>query len=270
MGNNTSSEYHKMVWQKAKEETESYFNSDWRSWMGSIITGIATGTFSFWWTNLLGDTSMIHPLVAIIIIAASTLFGLAIFVVGLWGWNGLWNIPATLYRKKESEANKYTWKDMEIKIAHRSPNDPILVCLDVTNNKNDDIYDANVKIQYLQKGFYPVILTKDYSKNLCWAISKESGFIWSGNKLGKGIKNTLVLTGWFIANGNPILMTGDLNENNEWQLHPIELDINCEYQIRLEWFGKINNNNMEKFEKSYQFKFQKDSLSIVEIFEREQ
>ena len=39
-------EYHQKVWRAAKLDTESYFKSDKWAWVGSIITGIATGLYT--------------------------------------------------------------------------------------------------------------------------------------------------------------------------------------------------------------------------------
>jgi hypothetical protein len=104
-------EYHKLVWRTAKKDTESYFYSDWKAWVGSGLTGIISGWFVAYLPKLLGEP-MPNLIITFVGILFGTIFGLASFVVVLWGWNGFWFMPAKLYREKEAEANLYTWNDI--------------------------------------------------------------------------------------------------------------------------------------------------------------
>lgn len=178
-------------------------------------------------------------------IVFGTLFGIAFFVLVLWGWNGLWTIPARMYREKEIEANKFTWNDVEKRIFDMPPDNIIAVVLRVTNNKPYDIQGAIVKVIGIQKDrfmFEPYANQNTLPLNLCWLI--QNGVTWGGRKLhkNKDEPKTLLIAAWLDPNKKPVLMTGYTErENSKGNEKHIELEANSDYLIELQWTGAISD-----------------------------
>src|SRR5262245_52488880 len=102
--------YHKLVWQKAKTETESYFRQDRWSWIGGGIAAIVSGVLATYIQIQSNETVMAIWWLAILSVVAGTVLGLSVFVIALYMWNGIWAIPERMYQEKE--ANYYTWNDV--------------------------------------------------------------------------------------------------------------------------------------------------------------
>jgi len=108
-------EYHKLVWKTAKQETKSYFQ-DWWAWIGGAIVGVVSGGITTYVQNLWSEVVVMPLWFSVAVIVLGTLLGTGLFVVVLYGWNGLWQIPAKLYREKQVVADKLTWNDINIKL----------------------------------------------------------------------------------------------------------------------------------------------------------
>ena len=104
--------YHVLVWETAKKNTEFYFKSDKWAWIGSVITGIATGIYTTILFHVWSGGEMYPLTVSIVGIVFGTVFGLAFFIVILWGWNGFWIVPTKLYREEKRKADRSNWNDV--------------------------------------------------------------------------------------------------------------------------------------------------------------
>lgn len=129
--------YHQLVWKTAKQDTEIYFRSDRWAWIGGAISAVVSAALATYAQYVLTMASMIPLWISLLIIAVTTILGLASFVVVLWGWNVLWLVPAKKYQELKIEANKRSWRDVEIKPFHFPENNQLGVGLEVVSNKPD-------------------------------------------------------------------------------------------------------------------------------------
>lgn len=101
-------QYHKEIWSRANKETVSYFRSDWTAWVGNVISAIATGFLTVYLSKIISGENMPIWITSLIVFFA-TIFGLAFFIVVMFGWKGLYEIPAKMFREKEEALKLYTW-----------------------------------------------------------------------------------------------------------------------------------------------------------------
>jgi hypothetical protein len=136
--------YHNFVWKTAKQDTEAYFYSDWRNWIGNIISGVGSAVIIPYILDIWKGREMTLPFFYQVILALfSGVFGFAVFVVGLYLCNGIWLVPANLYRKKEIQAKRPTFRDIEVKIHSFDPRESFKVGLEIINKKTRTIDDVN-------------------------------------------------------------------------------------------------------------------------------
>lgn len=101
-------QYHKKVWSRANGETASYFRHDLPAWIGSAISAIAAGFLTAYFSKFVYGENIPIWITSLIVFFA-TIFGLAFFVVVMFGWKGLYEVPAKMFREKEEELKLYTW-----------------------------------------------------------------------------------------------------------------------------------------------------------------
>lgn len=143
--------YHNFVWKTAKQDTESYFYSDFRNWIGNIISGIGSAVIIPYILDIWKGGEMTLPFLYQVILALfSGVFGFAVFVVGLYLYNGVWLVPAKLYRKKESQATLPSWEDIEVKEFEFPPTSGFGVGLEIISHKPEIEYMGNVNDPYIQ------------------------------------------------------------------------------------------------------------------------
>ena len=258
-------QYHKMVWKAAKSETELYFRSDWKAWVGSVITGIVSGCFAAYFPKLLGEP-MPNIIVTIIGILFGTIFGLAIFVIALYVWNGLWVISAKLFRKKEIEANKYTWNDVEISCLELNPDNPPVIALAVLNKKDYEIQKASAKVISITKDWL-IEKNKKLPLNLSWFIGKESqgrNEITLPKSDSDGV--LLCVANWNARAGYAVLVTGYECEEEYSTGHenPITLEIDSVYRIEIQWFGEIDGHKLDEHITYYKIRFDGEKILFEE------
>ncbi len=130
-----TSEYHKIVWKESDREARHFVFSDKRVMAGNFILAIASEYFTSRFLDVLSNTVTIHPVVHIIILFLGTLVGF----VALYGFrllsNGLWFIPASLYKEKRIVADKLTWNDIEIKLKKFDPNSVFTYGIELKSKK---------------------------------------------------------------------------------------------------------------------------------------
>jgi hypothetical protein len=108
-------QYHKEIWNRANKETDSYFRSDWTAWIGNVISAIATGFLTAYLSKIISGENMPIWETSLIVFFA-TIFGLAFFIVAMFGWKGLWEVPAKMFREKEEELKLHTWDTAPISL----------------------------------------------------------------------------------------------------------------------------------------------------------
>jgi hypothetical protein len=108
-----------MVWSEAKTDTEAYFRSDWKAWAGSVISSVVASWFSAYLPKLLGETTP-NTITTYIGILFGAVLGLVFFVVVILIINGLWSVPAKLYRKKEIEVERTDWRNVALTLTQYS------------------------------------------------------------------------------------------------------------------------------------------------------
>jgi len=106
--------YYTMVVQRGWSDTVQHYQEDKKNLLGNVVTGIISAAVSpfllyrFGGVNAMSDIKLVFTVVFLSAIA------------GALGWYLIllaWNIFAAhtkLFREKEDEANKLTWKDIEI------------------------------------------------------------------------------------------------------------------------------------------------------------
>jgi hypothetical protein len=136
-------EYHKLVWKTARDNTEAYFRSDIRNWIGNLFTAIFTGFAVPYFLYRLSGIVMFNPLLQLAIIIASAFLGLSLFVLLVDGVNGFWIVPAQLHRtkleeikEKESEIIFRTWKNVEFLSYYFEKYEMVGVGLKIISHKN--------------------------------------------------------------------------------------------------------------------------------------
>jgi hypothetical protein len=110
-------QYHKKVWSRANRETDSYFRHDLPAWIGGAISAIATGLLTAYFLNLINGDNMPFWITSLIV-SISTIFGLAFFIVVMFGWKGLWEVPAKMFQEKEEELKLFTWDTSSISLQY--------------------------------------------------------------------------------------------------------------------------------------------------------
>lgn len=142
--------YHNFVWKTAKQDTEAYFYSDWRNWIGNIISGVGSAVIIPYILDIWKGGEMTLPFFYQVILALfSGVFGFAVFVVGLYLYNGIWLVPANLYRKKETEANLPSWSDIEIKEFYFDKTSGWGVGFEIIIYKQEYEYDGRLEEPYI-------------------------------------------------------------------------------------------------------------------------
>jgi len=128
--------YHWFVWKTAAHDIYAYYRADLRNWFSDIfvalLSGIAYGVYSY-----LRDEAIVDWL-GVFVLAISGFIGYAIlsFLFQL-----VWITPAKLYRDRETEAYKFTWKDIEIKPYLFPSASGIGIGLEIISDKSRNIFN---------------------------------------------------------------------------------------------------------------------------------
>jgi hypothetical protein len=189
--------YHKAVWRRAKAETESYFRSDTWAWVGGIISALVSGFITSYSENLWSNTTMIPLWVSGLSIAAGMVFGLAFFVVVLWGWKGLWEIPAKMFIDKDRYSSKYNWDYIDIVPKGFDEDSEFGHGLLFVNLKPHDIQSFSVSLDFLMDASTKTPINIDKNNNRLPIVKDNNTRTWSGKKLDReGGKRHIELILW--------------------------------------------------------------------------
>jgi hypothetical protein len=132
-------EYELLLWKKAINDTVKLYRTDWRAWIGNLISiVIALSTLR----ALVGVQAMSSQLTTVIAgLIGAVGGGLFILIVHRM------SAPLILYREKEIEANKRSWRDIEFKPYRFPENSGFEVGLQVISSKPSEFQVTNVYCQ---------------------------------------------------------------------------------------------------------------------------
>jgi hypothetical protein len=99
--------YEKMLWGKAIKDTVALYRTDWRAWLGNLVS-IALTLLAL---RVLGGPQVMSDQLTSILAGIIGAVGGTIFILLVHRMSA----PLILYREKETEANKRSWTDIEIK-----------------------------------------------------------------------------------------------------------------------------------------------------------
>lgn len=161
--------------------------------------------------------------------------------------------------------DKFTWNDVSITIPKLSQDDPVIVGLEVRNNKPYNIQRAIVKIVSIQKDRFVSNLNYKLPLNLYWMLGNGEG-TWGGRKLHKNGDEPrfLCIAGRVVENANAMLMTGDAEPNSKGGSEFIEIESGSNYKITLQWFGEVDGHTLDEYRISYFLKFEDEKLHLKE------
>jgi hypothetical protein len=153
-----------MVWKKAISDTCSFYQTSKLSWIGSGVGIAVTLLFVYIFAGL-----------------GSLMEELALLQAGIMGFIGTgifyilvhrMSAPLVLYRKKETEANLYTWEDVEIEPYNFLDSGMFGAAIKITSRKEIAFHYTHAKLAHvgkdgekLMRGEEPILLP----------IAKDSG-----------------------------------------------------------------------------------------------
>jgi hypothetical protein len=253
-------EYHRKVWETAKKDTKLYFCSDKWGRIGEAIAGIVSGSIFAMVENKFGGEMM--PIWAsILVILFGTAVGMVVFYYVVCGKNGLWVVPARVFRNLEIIANKYTWDDVKIDIFEPSPEDNPTIRLHVTNTKPYDI-KAQVFIVELTRNW--LLEDEEFLPlRLGWTTNSRNP-IFGEIQLDKESLNPTFLPIAVSLEDKEVaylIMESTEKDTNRSSFYR-KIDKDADYRIRLQWCGKIDDQKMDDFYTSYCLRFDGKKMNI--------
>ena len=103
-----------MVWKEAHKEAKNYVGTDRRVLAGNIVLAAVSGFITTRIVDFWSRTSVIPPIIQAVAILAGIIFGFfALYCFHLVA-SAFWFVPAKFYNEERIEAQKRTWKDIEI------------------------------------------------------------------------------------------------------------------------------------------------------------
>lgn len=251
--------YHGMIWGKSIQETFDHHIKDLSNLIGNILVALISGiTYAVW--SFVQQKTMIDWL-GVFVSVLTGFFGWALILLI---YNLVWKIPAKLYRKKESEANKYTWKDVEIKRLKHPKDYRPTIALMVTNKKTCDIEKVSVKLIGLSKNWIPY---EQLPLNFYWLT--DGSAVLDNIVLPKNEEGTMLLklADWSDVEKIAGFSIGRLGtDEKKDEFIPIQIEVGAIYRIKIEWIGEINGRILEKYTSDYSFKFDGSKMAFKEIY----
>jgi hypothetical protein len=257
-------EYHCKVWETAKQDTKTYFRSDWRSWIGGAISAVVSGVVVAIIENTLGIANMIPLWLSFIAIFSGTIVGLIGFYIFIFLDYGLWVIPARVFRKLEIKANKYSWDDITIKIFEPKPEDSPTIGLHITNTKPHDVKVLVAIVEITRNWLFED--EEHLPLNLAWASdTKEPN--WGEIQLDRdGVDPYFLAIACWLEDLSSAYLIMELSkkDNTRKDIYR-KIDRDADYRIKLKWCGEVDGLKMEELYESYHLRFDGKKLYIKKI-----
>jgi hypothetical protein len=223
----------------------------------------------FWWSGALG-----FGFIAVLIALAITyrkdgMIEMDSFFPPNFGW-GVLIVLALLFLyqliietakyldKYRIGSDKFTWNDVKIKIIDTAPDSFPAVGLVVTNNKPYDIQKVFVQVTKIERNWFSKY-NESLPVNLPFFTKKEDDAIFDGVTLHKDGADPVSVTvaGWNVEMKLSFLVTEPLGS--------YDLEDGANYRIKLQWFGEVDNHQLDKHEKWYTLVFDGKKIHLKEV-----
>ena len=135
-------QYYLLIWKTGFQDTKEYYQKDRKSLIGNIISAVISAIISpLLLYRFGGADALLNLWLVSTVVLISAIIGAVGWIIVLLLWNVFIVAPVKLYREKEAEANKLTWKDVEF-LPYTFPNDSKYgIGLWIINNKPKKIFN---------------------------------------------------------------------------------------------------------------------------------